>query len=77
MFVALEDFADAQEAPARPAISILADLRKKFGAIDAANVLVIPPPPVRGIGTGGGFKMMVQDRANAGLHGARRRRRSR
>ena len=29
-------------------------------------MLVIAPPPVRGIGTGGGFKMMVQDRANAG-----------
>ena len=28
---------------------------------------MIPPPPVRGIGTGGGFKMMVQDRAGRGL----------
>jgi HAE1 family hydrophobic/amphiphilic exporter-1 len=46
--------------------SILADLRKRMGAIDAANVLVIAPPPVRGIGTGGGFKMMIQDRGGKG-----------
>ena len=33
---------------------------------DAAMVLVIPPPPVPGIGTGGGFKLMIQDRAGRG-----------
>jgi HAE1 family hydrophobic/amphiphilic exporter-1 len=31
-----------------------------------AQVLVIPPPPVPGIGTGGGFKLMIQDRAGRG-----------
>lgn len=35
--------------------------------ISDAFVLVIAPPPVRGIGTGSGFKMMVQDRSGAGL----------
>jgi multidrug efflux pump subunit AcrB len=29
-------------------------------------VFVIPPPLIRGIGTGGGFKLMVQDRAGLG-----------
>ena len=29
-------------------------------------MLVIPPPPVPGIGTGGGFKLMIQDRAGRG-----------
>ena len=32
-----------------------------------AFVLVINPPPVRGIGTGGGFKMYVEDRRGRGL----------
>jgi len=32
-----------------------------------ALVLVINPPPVRGIGTGGGFKMYVEDRRGRGL----------
>ncbi|MEL6324490.1 MAG: efflux RND transporter permease subunit, partial [Pseudomonadota bacterium] len=35
--------------------------------IDEAFVLVIAPPPVRGVGNGSGFKMMVQDRAGLGL----------
>ncbi|SLN76769.1 efflux RND transporter permease subunit [Oceanibacterium hippocampi] len=34
---------------------------QRLGAIKEAFIITIPPPPVRGIGTGGGFKMMVQD----------------
>lgn len=41
-------------------------LQKMAAGIEKANVLVITPPPVRGIGTGGGFKMMVEDRAGLG-----------
>ena len=65
MFLALDDFTVRRDHHQTGA-SILADLRKTLSAIDAANVLVIAPPPVRGIGTGGGYKMMVQDRNNAG-----------
>ncbi len=65
MFLALDDFAVRKEHH-QTGESILNDLRKSLGAIDTANVLVIAPPPVRGIGTGGGFKMMVQDRGNKG-----------
>ena len=36
--------------------------------ISDAFVLVIAPPPVRGVGTGSGFKMMVQDRTGLGLN---------
>jgi hydrophobe/amphiphile efflux-1 (HAE1) family protein len=43
------------------------ELRGAFSSISAANILVIPPPPVSGIGTGGGFKMMIEDRSGAGL----------
>jgi HAE1 family hydrophobic/amphiphilic exporter-1 len=35
--------------------------------LTAGNIILIPPPPVRGIGTGGGFKMMIEDRSGAGL----------
>ncbi len=45
---------------------ILGSLRQRLGGLTGANVLVIPPPPVRGIGTGGGFKMMIQDRSGKG-----------
>ena len=65
MFLALDDF-PVRKSNHQTGDSILGDLRKAFGAMDAANLLVIAPPPVRGIGTGGGFKMMVQDRGNHG-----------
>ncbi len=45
---------------------IMADLNKRLQAVQEAFVLVIMPPPVRGIGTAGGFKMMVQDRRGRG-----------
>jgi len=32
-----------------------------------ANIFVIQPPPVRGIGTGGGWKLYIQDRRGRGL----------
>jgi multidrug efflux pump subunit AcrB len=34
--------------------------------IQDAYVLTIPPPPVQGLGTAGGFKMMLQDQAGLG-----------
>jgi HAE1 family hydrophobic/amphiphilic exporter-1 len=45
---------------------VLEALRAKLGAIPGANVMVIQPPPVQGIGTGGGWKLIVQDRSGAG-----------
>jgi multidrug efflux pump len=37
-----------------------------MGAIEDAFVMVLPPPPVNGLGTTGGFKMMIEDRGNLG-----------
>ncbi|HVN01141.1 MAG TPA: efflux RND transporter permease subunit [Caulobacteraceae bacterium] len=37
-------------------------LRKTMAQIPSADVKIIDPPPVRGIGTAGGFKMIIQDR---------------
>jgi hydrophobe/amphiphile efflux-1 (HAE1) family protein len=47
--------------------SILADLRKQMAQLPEAFALVIEPPAVPGIGTGGGLKGYVQDRAGVGL----------
>jgi HAE1 family hydrophobic/amphiphilic exporter-1 len=46
--------------------AILRDLRAQTSTIREASVLVLPPPSVPGIGTGGGFKLYVQDRAGRG-----------
>ena len=46
--------------------SIMSEAHKIAGSVDAGRVFVIPPPLIRGIGTGGGFKMEVQDRSGRG-----------
>ncbi|MAT15929.1 MAG: hydrophobe/amphiphile efflux-1 family RND transporter [Planctomyces sp.] len=66
IFPTLED-AKERAKRGRTMDIILQDLRQRVAAIDDAFVFVIQPPPVRGIGTGGGFKMQVQDRSGAGL----------
>ena len=48
------------------AVAITANLRKRLSAIQGAFIIVIPPPPIPGIGTGGGFTMRVQDRQGRG-----------
>ncbi len=46
---------------------ILADVRQQLMQIDDAFAFVLEPPSVPGIGTGGGLKLYVQDRAGRGL----------
>jgi HAE1 family hydrophobic/amphiphilic exporter-1 len=45
---------------------LIKDLSGRFAQITAGDVFVIAPPPVRGIGTSGGYKMIVEDRSAAG-----------
>src|SRR6202034_1500721 len=54
------------ELPGVNANTVLADLRKRLSVIKDAFVLTIPPPPVQGLGSAGGFKMMLEDRAGLG-----------
>ncbi len=65
MFIQMDDEPDRRKEGLN-AEQILGALRQKLGATNAANILVIPPPPVPGIGTGGGFKMMIEDRKGKG-----------
>ncbi|MBR1163645.1 efflux RND transporter permease subunit, partial [Bradyrhizobium elkanii] len=46
--------------------AITADLRKRLSVIQGAFIIVIPPPAVPGIGTGGGFTIRIQDRQGRG-----------
>jgi len=45
---------------------ITGELRKRLAALQGAFIIVIPPPAVPGIGTGGGFTMRIQDRQGRG-----------
>ena len=42
------------------------DMRKAVADVDEALVFVIPPPVIQGIGNGGGYRVIVQDRSAAG-----------
>ena len=46
---------------------VLGEVQASLFQIKEAVVFVVAPPPVRGIGTGGGFKLYVEDRRNRGL----------
>jgi hydrophobe/amphiphile efflux-1 (HAE1) family protein len=48
------------------AASITGELRKRLLALEGAFIIVIPPPSIPGIGTGGGFTMRIQDRQGRG-----------
>ncbi|MGB6388987.1 MAG: multidrug efflux RND transporter permease subunit [Methyloceanibacter sp.] len=55
---------DSFEERAKKGLSadvISAELNKKFAGVQDALVISVSPPPVRGIGTTGGFKLEVQD----------------
>ena len=60
------DEAEARIKKGLTAEMITAELRKRLAAVEEAFVLVIPPPAVPGIGTGGGFAMRIQDRQGRG-----------
>jgi multidrug efflux pump len=66
MFVSLSSF-DERKDPGKSAQAIMAQLYAGYAELRDALVLVLPPPPVRGLGATAGFKMMVQDRADIGL----------
>lgn len=65
LFTPLADFADRKD-PSLSAGAIAAALNQKFAAIDGAFIAIFPPPPVQGLGTIGGFRLQIQDRANHG-----------
>ena len=58
---------DEREAAGITYRQLLDRMWEVAGETDEAFVLVIEPPPVRGIGNAGGFRLMVQDRMGRGL----------
>ena len=66
IFVGLKPF-DERKAAALHGPALAQTLNGKFAAIDDAFITVFPPPPVQGLGTIGGFKLYLEDRADLGL----------
>ena len=62
LFITLKPHADREET----ANEIQQQLYPAFGQIKGGDIMIIAPPAVQGIGSGGGFKMMIQDRSGQG-----------
>lgn len=65
VFVSLKDF-DERTTDELSADAIAGQLGQQFGAIQDAFIAIFPPPPVQGLGTIGGFRLQIQDKANLG-----------
>ena len=57
---------DERKDPALTAGGIVGTLNGAFGGIQEAFVAIFPPPAVQGLGSVGGFKLFVEDRAGLG-----------
>ncbi len=67
MFVILDPF-EERLAAGLSADKIIASLRSQLSQqVSEAKVTVLGAPPIRGLGTAGGFKIMIEDRAGVGV----------
>jgi len=65
MFAMLKPF-DERKDPSLSAFAIQGKLMGKFSQIPDGFVGIFPPPPVPGLGSMGGFKLQIEDRAGLG-----------
>ncbi|GEA12413.1 multidrug efflux RND transporter permease subunit [Alteromonas sp. KUL49] len=66
LFTPLKPF-DERTTPELSAGAIAQQLNMQFSSIQGAFVAIFPPPPVMGLGTIGGFRLQIEDRANLGF----------
>jgi len=66
VFVTLDPAATRRSADVS-AMGIVQALNARYAGIQEAFVAIFPPPPVMGLGSVGGFKLYVQDRAGVGF----------
>jgi HAE1 family hydrophobic/amphiphilic exporter-1 len=61
------DHWDDRPTPETQVQGVVTSLNREFAGILDALVFAVRPPPIRGLGTAGGFEMQVQDRGGTGL----------
>ena len=66
IFLVLDPFEKRARHPEQSARAIQAELNRRMSKVQDAFVIAALPPPVRGIGTAGGFRMVIEDRAGRG-----------
>ncbi|HWK01432.1 MAG TPA: multidrug efflux RND transporter permease subunit [Xanthobacteraceae bacterium] len=66
MFTVLAPYDERAKHPGQSATAIQQEILKRLSSIQEAFLIAVSPPPVRGIGTAGGFRMMIEDRQGQG-----------
>ncbi|HUI13380.1 MAG TPA: multidrug efflux RND transporter permease subunit [Xanthobacteraceae bacterium] len=72
LFLVLDDYTKRGKDPRESAAAIQAQLNRRLSVIQDAFIIAVLPPPVLGIGTAGGFRMMVEDRSGQGSDALRK-----
>ena len=65
VFAVLDDF-EERTTPELSGGAIAMALNQKYAGIQEAFIAMFPPPPVNGLGSTGGFKLQIEDRAGYG-----------
>ncbi|MGQ3165186.1 MAG: efflux RND transporter permease subunit [Hydrogenophaga sp.] len=65
VFATLKPFAERRRAD-QSGGAVAGQLNQAYGAIQDAFIVMFPPPPVAGLGTTGGFKLQLEDKASLG-----------
>jgi multidrug efflux pump len=65
IFVGPKPFDERPNRASAP--ELIATLQRRLSEIQEVSIFVIPPPPVQGLGTSGGWKLLVQDRSGQGF----------
>ncbi len=73
MFVVLDPF-EKRRSPELSADAIMKNIRQRLAAeVDEAMVGVFGSPPIRGLGSTGGFRIMIEDRGGEGFEAIQRK----
>jgi multidrug efflux pump len=66
MYIMLKEFSE-RRGPGLTADAIAEELQTRCKAVRGAIVSIFGAPPIDGLGTTGGFKLIIEDRGNLGL----------
>ncbi|WP_339695377.1 multidrug efflux RND transporter permease subunit [uncultured Roseivirga sp.] len=58
---------EQRKEPSQQLFGLIGQLTQKFGVIKEANIVVIPPPAIPGLGQTGGFSFMLEQKAGGDI----------
>jgi HAE1 family hydrophobic/amphiphilic exporter-1 len=65
-FIQLRPWSE-REDPSQQLFGVIAQLQQKFAAIKEANIIIVPPPAIPGLGQTGGFSFMLEQKAGTDI----------